>query len=98
MFLQILEEQKGRISNNWIFFLKKITFFQPNRATSIAEKLRVDFCLVHRDRSRNRNETIVVGDVDGKVAIIIDDVVDTGNTICHAAEVTFFFFLPKFHF
>jgi len=55
------------------------------RATSIAEKLGVEFGLVHRDK-KYKNETIFVGDVNGKIAILIDDIIDTGNTICQAAN------------
>ena len=52
----------------------------------MAEKLGVDFGLVHRDKKKEKYETILVGDVQGRVAVIVDDVVDTGNTIVLAAE------------
>ena len=56
--------------------------------TSIADKLNVDFALIHKER-RKANEVasmVLVGDVRGKVAILVDDMADTCGTVCHAAE------------
>jgi len=56
--------------------------------TSIADKLNVDFALIHKER-RRANEVaamVLVGDVKNKVAILVDDMADTCGTICHAAE------------
>ena len=58
------------------------------RVTSIADKLNVDFALIHKER-RKANEVasmVLVGDVRGKVAILVDDMADTCGTVCHAAE------------
>ena len=72
--------------------IKNVVIVSPDsggakRATSIAEKMGVDFGLVHRDKKKKNNETIFVGEAKGKIAIIVDDVVDTANTIVQAAEV-----------
>jgi len=56
--------------------------------TSIADKLNVDFALIHKERKK-ANEVasmVLVGDVRSKVAILIDDMADTCGTFCHAAE------------
>lgn len=58
------------------------------RVTSIADKLNVEFALIHKERKR-ANEVasmVLVGDVKEKVAILIDDMADTCGTICHAAD------------
>lgn len=56
--------------------------------TSIADKLNVDFALIHKERKK-ANEVasmVLVGDVKDKVAILVDDMADTCGTFCHAAE------------
>jgi len=58
------------------------------RATAIAEKMGLDFGLVHKERKKSKEtELMFVGDVVGKVAIIIDDIIDTGNTVALAASI-----------
>lgn len=58
------------------------------RVTSIADKLNIDFALIHKERKK-ANEVasmVLVGDVKGKVAILVDDMADTCGTVVHAAE------------
>ncbi len=48
----------------------------------------MDFALIHKERKK-ANEVasmVLVGDVRGKVAIMVDDMADTCGTVCHAAE------------
>ena len=58
------------------------------RVTSIADKLNVDFALIHKERKRANDVAamVLVGDVRDKVSILVDDMADTCGTICHAAE------------
>ncbi|KAL0575181.1 Glutamate 5-kinase [Marasmius crinis-equi] len=65
------------------------------RTTAIADKLGVEFALIHRKRDKktpNNTENppehmeILVGDVKGKVAILVDDMIDTGKTLTLAAK------------
>ncbi|ULU01244.1 hypothetical protein L3Y34_001534 [Caenorhabditis briggsae] len=58
------------------------------RVTSIADRLNVDFALIHKERKRaNEVEKMtLVGSVEGKVAILVDDMADTCGTICMAAD------------
>ncbi|KAL1660023.1 phosphoribosyltransferase-like protein [Schizophyllum commune] len=61
------------------------------RVTAIADKLGVEFALIHRKRngrSKDAPETmeILVGDVQDKVAILVDDMIDTGITLQLAAK------------
>lgn len=45
---------------------------------------------IHKSRDINRpNETVanrVVGEVEGRVCVLVDDMIDTAGTICHAAD------------
>uniref|UniRef100_G3S126 ribose-phosphate diphosphokinase n=1 Tax=Gorilla gorilla gorilla TaxID=9595 RepID=G3S126_GORGO len=58
------------------------------RVTSIADQLNVDFALIHKERKKaNEVDCIVlVGDVNDRVAILVDDMADTCGTICLAAD------------
>ncbi len=51
-------------------------------------RLNVEFALIHKERKK-ANEVasmVLVGDVKGKIAILVDDMADTCGTICHAAD------------
>ena len=58
------------------------------RVTSIADKLNVDFALIHKERKKANevSSMVLVGDVRDKIAIMVDDMADTCGTVCHAAE------------
>ncbi|EFO21692.2 ribose-phosphate pyrophosphokinase 2 [Loa loa] len=58
------------------------------RVTSIADRLNVDFALIHKERKRaNEVEKMtLVGNVRDRVALLVDDMADTCGTICLAAE------------
>lgn len=58
------------------------------RVTSIADRLNVDFALIHKERKRVNEvaSMVLVGEVKNKVAILVDDMADTCGTICYAAE------------
>ncbi|KAB7504612.1 Ribose-phosphate pyrophosphokinase 2 [Armadillidium nasatum] len=58
------------------------------RVTSIADRLNVEFALIHKERKK-ANEVasmVLVGDVKDRIAILVDDMADTCGTICQAAE------------
>ena len=63
------------------------------RATAIAANLDMDFALIHKERrptkitDRQNATMMLVGDVAGKTAILIDDLADTCNTITRAAKL-----------
>lgn len=58
------------------------------RARTFAEKIQASLAIIFKRRPRpDISEVIeVVGDVNGKVAIIIDDMISTGGTLVHAAN------------
>ena len=60
------------------------------RASNIADKLNLDFALIHKERAHegpHGTDGFLVGDVADRIAIIIDDVVDTAETICLASSI-----------
>lgn len=58
------------------------------RARAYAKRLNAGLAIIDKRRLRpNESEVMnVVGDVKGKVAIILDDMIDTAGTMCKAAE------------
>lgn len=60
-------------------------------AERYAQKLDADLAIVHKRRLHTQKHTVeakdVVGDVSGKTAVLIDDMIDTGGTIVAAAEL-----------
>ncbi len=58
------------------------------RARSYAKALKADLAIIDKRRSGpNVAEVMnVIGDVEGRHAIIIDDMVDTAGTLCNAAD------------
>ena len=59
------------------------------RARDLAAKLAAPLAIIDKRRpAPNVSEVMnVIGDVDGKSVIIIDDIIDTAGTICAAAQV-----------
>ncbi|WP_297468019.1 ribose-phosphate pyrophosphokinase [Acidithiobacillus sp.] len=58
------------------------------RARAIAKRLEVDLAIIDKRRPRP-NESVVmniIGDVDGRTCVLVDDMVDTANTLCEAAH------------
>ena len=59
-------------------------------AERYAMQLGADLAIVHKRRSHTAFNTVeakeVVGDVEGKTCVIVDDMIDTAGTICAAAE------------
>ena len=49
------------------------------RATSIADKLDVDFALIHKERKKANevSRMVLVGEVKGKACVLVDDMADT---------------------
>jgi ribose-phosphate pyrophosphokinase len=57
------------------------------RTRAFAKRLNVDLAIIDKRRRRaNECEVMnVIGDVEGKTAILLDDMVDTAGTLCGAA-------------
>ena len=59
------------------------------RARSFAKRIEAPLAIIdkRRDRPNQATATHVIGDVDGKIAVLVDDIIDTAGTICAGAEV-----------
>jgi ribose-phosphate pyrophosphokinase len=58
------------------------------RARALAKRLGADLAIVDKRRERAGESEVmnIIGDVEGRSCILIDDIVDSGGTICNAAE------------
>ena len=58
------------------------------RARALANKLGADLAIVDKRREKAGVSEVmhIIGDVDGRDCILIDDIVDSGGTLCNAAE------------
>lgn len=59
------------------------------RTRAFAKRLNVDLAIIdkRRDRPNESKAMRVIGDVQGKTAVLLDDMVDTAGTLCNAAAM-----------
>jgi ribose-phosphate pyrophosphokinase len=58
------------------------------RARALAKRLESDLAIIDKRRPRpNVSEVMnIIGEVEGRTCVIMDDIVDTANTLCRAAD------------
>lgn len=58
------------------------------RARALAKRLGVDLAIIDKRRPKANVAKVmnIIGDVDGRSCVLIDDMVDTANTLCKAAD------------
>ena len=58
------------------------------RARALAKRIDADLAIVdkRRDRAGESEVMHIIGEVDGRTCLLVDDIVDSGGTICNAAE------------
>jgi ribose-phosphate pyrophosphokinase len=58
------------------------------RARAIAQRLDADLAIIDKRRERAGVSEVmnIIGDVDGRRCILVDDIVDSAGTLCNAAE------------
>lgn len=58
------------------------------RARAIATRLNLDLAIIDKRRERAGHSEVmnVIGEVEGRDCILVDDLVDSGGTLCNAAE------------
>ncbi|MBR9706113.1 ribose-phosphate diphosphokinase [Candidatus Pacearchaeota archaeon] len=59
------------------------------RAESYLKRLDLDIAIAHKKREKAGviKKMTIIGNVEGKNCIIVDDMIDTGGTLCKAAEI-----------
>lgn len=57
------------------------------RARALAKRLNVDLAIIDKRREKAGESEVmnVIGNVDGKTCVMVDDIVDSGGTLCNAA-------------
>ncbi len=71
----------------------KLTVVSPDvggvvRARSLAKRFGAPLAIIDKRREKAGESEVmnVIGDVDGTTCILVDDIVDSGGTLCNAAE------------
>ncbi|MCL1563366.1 ribose-phosphate pyrophosphokinase [Bombella apis] len=58
------------------------------RARQLARRLNVDLAIIDKRRERAGVSEVmnVIGDVSGRFCVLVDDIIDSGGSLCNAAE------------
>ena len=72
---------------------KNVTVVSPDvggvvRARALAKRLGADLAIVDKRRERAGESEVmnIIGHVDKRTCLLIDDIIDSGGTICNAAD------------
>jgi len=59
------------------------------RASRVGEKLHTGIAVIHKERSKPGivNSMTLLGDVKGKICLLVDDMIDSSGTACRAANL-----------
>jgi ribose-phosphate pyrophosphokinase len=59
------------------------------RARNLAKQLKATLAIIDKRRPKpNQSEVMnIIGEIEGKIAILVDDMIDTAGTICNGAKV-----------
>jgi ribose-phosphate pyrophosphokinase len=72
--------------DNLTFCAKEIG--DKDRVSMYAKKFDTDYAMVHKEKPKfMENQSPIVGYVSGRNVILLDDIVNTAHSICHAAEI-----------
>jgi ribose-phosphate pyrophosphokinase len=77
----------------WKHDYKNLVVVSPDvggvvRARALAKRLEADLAIIDKRRPRPNVATVmnIIGEVEGRTCVIVDDLVDTANTLCEAAQ------------
>jgi ribose-phosphate pyrophosphokinase len=58
------------------------------RARALAKRIDAPLAIVDKRRERAGESEVmnVIGDVSGKTCVLVDDIIDSGSTLCNAAD------------
>ena len=76
----------------WKHDFKNLVVVSPDvggvvRARALAKRLEADLAIIDKRRPRPNVATVmnIIGEIEGRTCVLIDDMVDTANTLCEAA-------------
>jgi ribose-phosphate pyrophosphokinase len=76
----------------WKHDYKNLVVVSPDvggvvRARALAKRLETELAIIDKRRPRPNVATVmhIIGDVEDRTCVIVDDMVDTANTLCEAA-------------
>ncbi|HEX6003699.1 MAG TPA: ribose-phosphate diphosphokinase, partial [Burkholderiales bacterium] len=77
----------------WKHDYKNLVVVSPDvggvvRARALAKRLEADLAIIDKRRPRPNVATVmnIIGEVESRTCVIVDDLVDTANTLCEAAQ------------
>lgn len=85
IFVPYLQEEVDL--SNVIFASPDVGGVKRARSFSKHFKKGLVICDKHREKANKVSEMTVIGEVDGKDVILVDDLVDTAGTLCKAADI-----------
>lgn len=58
------------------------------RARALAKKVDADLAIIDKRREKAGDSQVmhVIGDIEGRVCVLVDDIIDSGGTLCNAAK------------
>jgi len=58
------------------------------RARALAKRLEADLAIIDKRRPRPNESKVmnIIGEVEGRTCILVDDMIDTAGTLCQAAQ------------
>ena len=58
------------------------------RARALAKRMEADLAIIDKRRPRPNVAKVmhIIGEVEGRTCVLVDDMVDTANTLCEAAQ------------
>jgi ribose-phosphate pyrophosphokinase len=75
------------------FDVSKVTIVSPDvggvaRARGLAKRINAPLAIVDKRRERPGESEVmnVIGDVEGRICILVDDIIDSGGTLVNAAD------------
>ena len=81
------------LADVWKKHYKNLTVVSPDvggvvRARALAKRLECDLAIIDKRRPKaNVSEVMnIIGDVEGRTCVLMDDMVDTAGTLCKAAQ------------
>jgi ribose-phosphate pyrophosphokinase len=87
---------KGYLRKHFNNDMNNVVIVSPDAGrVKISERyssaLKTDMAIIHKHRSTSEHNKVearyLIGDVEGKTCILIDDMIDTAGTICAAADL-----------